>query len=174
MPPNTRFQLPANGLQRAATAIAIIGLGTPAYWLALRFATKTGGWITFIYLLFASWIVLASQIACLLPTIMRTRRTSPAAGGPTSTPLMLTAIIVHLISALFIGDYGDSADQTVAPWVTRAVGLPDNAATAIFALLVLAWLGLQITAIIFAMRESSLESLEKSAQQQVRGVPVSC
>lgn len=163
LPPGARFNLPANALQRAAIAIAIIGLGTPAYWLILRFATNTAGWVLLMYIFFASWIVLGSQVALLIPTIMRARRTSPAAGGPISTPLMLAAMIVHVLSALFLGDFGDAPDQAVGPWITRVIGLPESIATLILGVLLLGWLSLQISAIVLAFRESSLDYLQRVA-----------
>lgn len=121
--PKGRYLLPANGLQRMGLLIAFFGIGTPFYWVVLRIVTKNGGWLAFIYIAFLSWLFVFAHILALIPVAIRFSRTIPAAGGPVSTPLMLTAIIAHASTALFIGDFGDMSDSITEPLVTRLFGL---------------------------------------------------
>lgn len=158
-----RFALPANGLQKAAPVIAVLGLGTPVYWLALHGLTGHG-WMTFIYQIFAAVLVFASQILLLIPVIMRYRMTDPRAGGRISTPLMLVAIILHSINGLFVEDAGDGPGEHYPAWVERELGISTQVTLYLWVGLTVSWLIVQLAAIIFAFIESSRSRLQQQSR----------
>lgn len=167
LPPQSRrqrIQLPANGLQKAAPIIALVGLGTPLYWLLVH-GLSGHGWGTFMYFFFVAINVFISQVLLLIPVIMRARMTDPAAGGPISTPLALAAIILHTINGLFVGDAGDAPDSGSLPWVTRTLGMSESVASYLWIGLSGLWILTQLAAIIMAFVESSRTRLEREAQK---------